>query len=148
MFESKDRVGNIELLEKKIAELEGEKPSADKSGYWQRLSDYCEKMSTDRLHFINNNKTVLQAKTKMMEAFNLYLFEKFKDEFAELEGVKPLCDSYIETIISMDEEYQSKVVNAVDENIELRAKIAELERKLDDKSNSKGVGQGRGVHSK
>lgn len=138
MFRSNDRVGNIVALEQRLAQEEGRSLS-DKSSYWLKLSGYCENMSTDQLNFINNNKNVQQKRMLMMEAFNLYLFEKFKEEFAALEKIQPICDDYIDAIIDCSKEYSEKAIHAVEENENLKAKIAELERKLNVKNNSKGT---------
>ena len=83
MFESFNKVGTIETLEQKLKQLE-QKP-ASKSSYWQKLSDTCAKMSADQLNYVQNSEEVLKAKSQVMEAFNLYLFEKFKDDFVEVE---------------------------------------------------------------
>lgn len=147
MFKSYDKVGNIEALEQQIAQEEGKSPELNKSGYWQKLSSYCKNMSADQLNFINNNEKVRQKRALMMEAFNLYLFEKYKNEFSSLENVQPICDDYIDAITKCSEEYSEKAIHAVEENETLKAKIAELERKLNDKNNSKGTGQSGRVRS-
>ena len=96
MFESFNKVGTIETLEQKLKQLE-QKP-ASKSSYWQKLSDTCAKMSADQLNYVQNSEEVLKAKSQVMEAFNLYLFEKFKDDFVEVEMFTKLCDEYVDTI--------------------------------------------------
>lgn len=137
MFKS-DRVGNIELLEQKIQNLESN-VSTSKSGYWQKLSEICSKLSADQLNFITNNQNVITAKTKMMNAFSLYLFEKYKDDFAEIQDFQTLCDDYIDTIEDTLKEYSDKVTSTFEENKALKDKINELERKLNnnEKYNSK-----------
>ena len=60
--ECKDRLGGIESLE-----------FSRSNGYWQRLSDYYNKMSADQQNFVSNNKKVLKYKAKMMEAFSLFI---------------------------------------------------------------------------
>lgn len=147
MFQSNERVGNIEALEQKIAQIEGRSLKSNKSGYWQKLSSYCESMSADQLNFINNNANVQKKRLAVIEAFNLYLFEKYKEEFALIENIKPLCDEYIEAVTECSKEYSDKAIHAVEENENLKAKIAELERELNDKNNSKGTGQSRRVRA-
>ena len=136
MFESFNKVGNIETLEQKLKQLE--KP-ASKSSYWQKLSDTCAKMSADQLNYVQNSEEVLKAKSQVMEAFNLYLFEKFKDDFVEVEMFTKLCDEYVDTITDIAQRYSDGVIKTLDENKELRAKIKELERKLNEKSDTKGT---------
>jgi hypothetical protein len=143
MFYDTDKVGKINEIEQKIFSLEHKAPTSE-AGYWQKLTKYCEKLSADQLNFINKNKTVNENKRQLMEAFNLFLFERYKDEFAQIEGMKPLCDKYINSIIECGTEYSNNVQKAVEENSELKNKIAELERKLNE---TKGTRQGGKVHT-
>lgn len=140
MFES-DRVGNIELLEHKLKNIES-KSSTSKSGYWQKLSDMCSKLSADQLNYVTNNQNVIKTKNKMMEAFSLYLFEKYKDDFAEIQTFQNVCDDYIDTIEDTIKEYSNKLTSTFEENKVLKNKINELERKLNnnEKSNTKRTG--------
>ena len=136
MFESFNKVGTIETLEQKLKQLE--KPASNAS-YWQKLSDTCAKMSADQLNYVQNSEEVLKAKSQVMEAFNLYLFEKFKDDFVEVEMFTKLCDEYVDTITDIAQRYSDGVIKTLDENKELKAKIKELERKLNEKSDTKGT---------
>ena len=136
MFENFNKVGSIEVLEQRLKELE---TPANKASYWQKLSDACAKMSADQLNFVSNNDEVTEAKSRMMEAFNLYLFEKFKDDFVEIEMFTKLCDEYVDTITDIAQRYSDGVIKTLDENKELKAKIKELERKLNEKSDTKGT---------
>ena len=135
MFESFNKVGTIETLEQKLKQLE-QKPASNAS-YWQKLSDMCAKMSADQLNYVQNSEEVLKAKSQVMEAFNLYLFEKFKDDFVEVEMFTKLCDEYVDTITDIAQRYSEGVIKTLDENKELKAKIKELERKLNEKSDTK-----------
>ena len=138
MFESFNKVGTIETLEQKLKQLE-QKPASNAS-YWQKLSDTCAKMSADQLNYVQNSEEVLKAKSQVMEAFNLYLFEKFKDDFSEQEIFRKICDDYQDTILDNAKKYSESIAKTLDENKELRAKIQELERKLSNaKSNTKGA---------
>lgn len=147
MFESNDKVGNIEALEQRIKQEEEHLSPANNTGYWQKLTAYCEKLSADQLNFINNDPEVLNFRERMMEAFNLYLFEKFKNEFAAIENVQPFCEDYMNSVYASSKKYTDEVVNAVKENKELKAKLKEMEKKLNDKNNSKGTGQSGRIRS-
>lgn len=138
MFKSDDRVGNIELLEQKLKHFE-EQSSINETGYWQKLSEMCSKLSSDQLNYINNNENVIDKKNKIMEAFNLFLFEKFKQDFAEIPNCQKLCDDYVDTIQDTIANYNEQITNTIEENKELKTKIAELERKIknNEKSNTK-----------
>lgn len=132
-----DKVGNIEFLEKQLKSLEA-KTSTNSTGYWSILSGKCEKMSADQLNFINSNTKVIECKAKMMEAFSLFLFEKYKEDFVLIEAFKPICDEYVNTILDVSEEYGDVMKRTLQENEQLKAKILELERK-NAKQNTKGT---------
>ena len=136
MFESLNKVGSIEALEHKLKQLE---QPASKTSYWQKLTDECAKMSADQLNYVQNSEEVIGAKSQMMEAFNLYLFEKFKDDFVQVEMCTKLCDTYYDTIADVAKKYSEGVAKTLDENKELKAKIKELERMLNEKSDTKGT---------
>lgn len=136
MFKSTDKVGNIELLEHKLKNLE-EQSSTNKTDYWQKLSDVCSKLSADQLNYINNSEKVIDKKNKMMEAFNLFLFEKYKNDFVEIEAFKNLCDDYVDTIQDVIKDYSKQVENTIEENKKLKQKLAELEKKINEKSSTK-----------
>ena len=137
MFKSFDKVGSIEVLEQKLKQLEQPK---QKPSYWLKLSESCSKMSADQLNYVSNDEEVIEAKSRMMEAFNLYLFEKYKEEFAENEMFTKYCDDYIDKITDVASGYSENITKALSENEKLRAKIQELERKLSNaKSSTKGA---------
>ena len=123
-----DKVGNIEFLEKQLKSLES-KTSTNSTGYWSILSSNCEKMSADQLNFINSNDKVIECKAKMMEAFNLFLFERYKEEFSQVETIRPICDEYVNTILQVADDYGDVMKRTLEENEKLKAKIQELERK-------------------
>lgn len=123
-----DKVGNIKNLEQQLKSLES-KTSTNSTGYWQILSSNCEKMSADQLNFINSNNKVIECKAKMMEAFNLFLFERYKEDFAQVETIRPICDEYINIILQVADEYGDVMKRTLEENEKLKAKIQELERK-------------------
>lgn len=133
------RVGEIEMYKQQLAHLGQHTVPGGTTSYWQKLTDYCGRMSADQQNFVNNNQQVQEARAKMMEAFNLYLFERLKDEFVQLDSFRKLCDDYVDTVIATSKEYSEKVAQAVDENTSLKARIAELERKLNGKSNPSGT---------
>lgn len=94
---------------------------------WQRLTDYCSKMSQDQQLFVNQKPEVVEVRNKLMEAFSLFLFEKFKIEFSKVADFQQLCNSYIDTVIQAGQDYSKQVVNVMDENKALKARIVELE---------------------
>ena len=139
MFNRENKVGSIEQLEQKLKSLEVDS-SRNKTGYWQKLSDLCSKMSADQLNFVSNNDEVINAKSKMMEAFSLFLFEKYKEDFASIENFQKYCDDYIDTINDTAKNYHENVSKAINENKELRARILKLEKELNNaKPDTKGT---------
>jgi hypothetical protein len=132
-----NKVGStIEQMEQKLKDLEAN-ATTNKTGYWQRLTAHCEKMSADQLKFIDTNKKVIEAKAVMMNAFNLYLFERFKEDFAGVEKLQPICNEYINSILQASDSYADVLANTLKENEELKKRLEELERKQSDKNNSK-----------
>lgn len=107
--------------------------------YWQKLSDYWNKMSADQQIYINNSQKVLEYRAQMMEAFNLFLFEKFKDEFSRVADFRKFCDEYVDAVINSGTDYANEVAKAINERKVLQEKVAELERKLNE-SNSNRAG--------
>jgi hypothetical protein len=135
MFESLNKVGSIESLEEKIKSL-----GSNKTSYWLKLSESCSKMSADQLNYVSNDEAVINAKSKMMDAFSLFLFEKYKEDFASTEMFVKYCDDYIDTINDVSKNYTDSIIKTLDENKELKAKILKLEKELNNaKSNAKGA---------
>ena len=127
MLKSENKVGSIELLEQHLKSLEA---PANRTSYWRKLSDKCSKMSADQLNFVINSDEVTKAKSKMMEAFNLFLFEKFKDDFIQIDGFKKLSDEYIDTIEDISKDYSEKVSKTIAENEEQKAEIEKLKQEI------------------
>ena len=133
------RVGEIEYYKQQLANLGQNNVPVKQESYWQKLTDYCSKMSADQQSFVNNSKEVRDSRAKMMDAFNLYLFERHKDEFIQLDDFRELCDRYVDSVLSTSQEYSVQVARTADENVSLKARIAELERKLNAKSDANGT---------
>lgn len=133
------RVGEIEYYKQQLANLGQNNVPVKQESYWQKLTDYCNKMSADQQSFVNNSKEVRDSRAKMMEAFNLYLFERHKDEFIQLDDFRELCDRYVDSVLSTSKEYSAQVARTADENVSLKARIVELERKLNAKSDANGA---------
>ena len=130
------RVGEIEYYKQQLANLGQNTAPVKQESYWQKLTDYCNKMSADQQSFVSNSKEVQESRAKMMEAFNLYLFERYKDEFIQLDDFRGLCDKYVESVITTSKDYSVQIAKTVDENESLKTRIAELERKLNAKSDT------------
>lgn len=131
MFESDNKVGLIEQYKQELKSIQNHSfTNSNNIGYWNRLTDYISKFSTDQLKFINNNQQVIKAHNDMLNTFVQYLFEKNKDDFAAFDEFRPVCDTYIDCVIKTASEYDDKVSEALNENAELKNKLKEYEKRI------------------
>lgn len=131
MFESDNKVGLIEQYKQEIKSIQNHSfTNSNNIGYWNRLTDYISKFSTDQLKFIDNNQQVIKAHNDMLNTFVQYLFEKNKDDFAAFDEFRPVCDTYIDCVIKTASEYDDKVSEALNENAELKNKLKEYEKRI------------------
>lgn len=104
----------------------------NKTSYWTKLSNLCSKMSADQLNYANTTEEVLKAKSQMIEAFNLFLFETFKDEFIKVEAFEKLADKYVEEFQKAADGFSKNISDVMNENERLKEEIKRL--KQDEKS--------------
>jgi len=100
----------------------------NKTSYWTKLSDLCSKMSADQLNYANTSEEVLKAKSKMVEAFNLFLFETFKEEFVKVEAFEKLSDKYIKEFEKAADEFSKNISDVMNENERLKEEIKKLKQ--------------------
>lgn len=131
MYKSDNKVGLIEQYKQEIKSIQNHSfTNSNNIGYWNRLTDYISKFSTDQLKFIDNNQQVIKAHNDMLNTFVEYLFEKNKDDFAAFDEFRPVCDTYIDCVIKTASEYDNKVSEALSENAELKNKLKEYEKRI------------------
>ena len=131
MYKSDNKVGLIEQYKQELKSIQNHSfTNSNNIGYWNRLTDYISKFSTDQLKFIDNNQQVIKAHNDMLNAFVQYLFEKNKDDFAAFDEFRPVCDTYIDCVIKTASEYDDKVSEALNENAELKNKLKEYEKRI------------------
>lgn len=131
MYKSDNKVGLIEQYKQEIKSIQNHSfTNSNNIGYWNRLTDYISKFSTDQLKFIDNNQQVIKAHNDMLNTFVQYLFEKNKDDFAAFDEFRPVCDTYIDCVIKTASEYDNKVSEALNENAELKNKLKEYEKRI------------------
>ena len=131
MYKSDNRVGLIEQYKQELKSIQNHSfTNSNNIGYWNRLTDYISKFSTDQLKFIDNNQQVIKAHNDMLNTFVQYLFEKNKDDFAAFDEFRPVCDTYIDCVIKTPSEYDDKVSEALNENAELKNKLKEYEKRI------------------
>lgn len=131
MYKSDNKVGLIEQYKQELKSIQNHSfTNSNNIGYWNRLTDYISKFSTDQLKFIDNNQQVIKAHNDMLNTFVQYLFEKNKDDFAAFDEFRPVCDAYIDCVIKTANEYDDKVSEALNENAELKNKLKEYEKRI------------------
>ena len=131
MYKSDNKVGLIEQYKQELKSIQNHSfTNSNNIGYWNRLTDYISKVSTDQLKFIDNNQQVIKAHNDMLNTFVQYLFEKNKDDFAAFDEFRPVCDTYIDCVIKTASEYDDKVSEALNENAELKNKLKEYEKRI------------------
>lgn len=131
MYKSDNKVGLIEQYKQELKSIQNHSfTNSNNIGYWNRLTDYISKFSTDQLKFIDNNQQVIKAHNDMLNTFVQYLFEKNKDDFAAFDEFRPVCDTYIDCVIKTASEYDDKVSDALNENAELKNKLKEYEKRI------------------
>lgn len=131
MYKSDNKVGLIEQYKQELKSIQNHSfTNSNNIGYWNRLTDYISKFSTDQLKFIDNNQQVIKAHNNMLNTFVQYLFEKNKDDFAAFDEFRPVCDTYIDCVIKTASEYDDKVSEALNENAELKNKLKEYEKRI------------------
>ena len=131
MYKSDNKVGLIEQYKQELKSIQNHSfTNSNNIGYWNRLTDYISKFSTDQLKFIDNNQQVIKAHNDMLNTFVQYLFEKNKDDIAAFDEFRPVCDTYIDCVIKTASEYDDKVSEALNENAELKNKLKEYEKRI------------------
>ena len=128
MYKSDNKVGLIEQYKQELKSIQNHSfTNSNNIGYWNRLTDYISKFSTDQLNYIDSNKEVVKAHSDMLQAFLLYMFDKHKDEFVALDNFRPICDTYINSVIQAGEQYTKENDNLRQRLKEYEKRIAELE---------------------
>ena len=131
MYKSDNKIRLIEQYKQELKSIQNHSfTNSNNIGYWNRLTDYISKFSTDQLKFIDNNQQVIKAHNDMLNTFVQYLFEKNKDDFAAFDEFRPVCDTYIDCVIKTASEYDDKVSEALNENAELKNKLKEYEKRI------------------
>lgn len=97
-----------------------------KTKYWDRLKDATGAMDVAQVTWVMSQKEVKEAYDKLMAAFNSYIFERYKEDFAAIKAYQPLVDNYINTIIKSAENFGQHTKDLEAENEKLRQQIAEL----------------------
>lgn len=120
---------NIKELEKKIAELN--KKETDGNSVWSVLDNRTKEMTEQDILAINSNSEVNTVREEMLNAFvGMFLFGKYRDEFASIPSFRPICDKYISTVLSVKSDIYKKNVSLEEENKRLKQELEEARRAL------------------
>lgn len=117
----------IKELESKILSLQGQQNT---SPVWSLLDDNTKNLTQQEIDCINNDKSVSKTRNKMIDAFvSLFLFAKFRDEFANIPAFKTLCEQYVNAIMNVKNKLYKQNVDLITENERLKAEIERLRGK-------------------
>lgn len=119
----------IKELEQKIAELNNK--GSENNSVWSVLDNRTKELTEQDITAINSSSEVKSVKEEMLNSFvGMFLFSKFRDEFASIPSFRPLCDKYISTVLSVKSDIYKKNVTLEEENRKLRQELEEARRAL------------------
>lgn len=93
---------------------------------WKRLQDNTSSMPSAQQAYVMSQENVQKSYEKMMESFNTFLFERFKEDFSAVPAFKPVIDDYIDSVLTTAQEYGKHTVELEQENKKLKQMIEEL----------------------
>ena len=125
MLEANNKVGEIEALQQQLKDLNVQ---GNQTSYWQKLSKMCENLSSDQQEYINTNEEVKKAYSQMMEAFNLFLFETLKEQFASNVIFTKCCDEYIDSVQDALNDYQNNMSKLRQEYDKLKGELEQIKK--------------------
>lgn len=94
---------------------------------WSRLTDYAAKVSPDRLQLAVEDSAVAAKRDALLSSFLVYLFEEHRHAFAALPQYRDMCEEYVSALINASETILQQEKSAMEENEQLKKRIAELE---------------------
>lgn len=95
-------------------------------GYWKHLTDSVGGMDISQVQYVMSQDSVKNVYAELMNAFNLFLFERFKEEFSAIPSFQPLVERYVNTILSSAQEYGKHAKYLEEENNKLKKELEEL----------------------
>ena len=120
---------NIEDIERRLAIVK-ENDKTQPQPVWKRFDDLIQQMSDDQKTYVANHETVIGERQKMMQTFNDWMFEKYKNEFVTIPSFDALAQGYVEAVASTAQEFGAKAAALRQENEELRREIEALKQKM------------------
>ena len=120
---------NIADLERRISIYKEGTPT-EIQPVWKRFNDLIQQMSDDQKAYVSNHELVIGERQKMMQTFNDWMFEKYKNEFVTIPSFDSLAQGYVEAVASTAHEFGAKSAALRQENEELRRELDALKRKM------------------
>lgn len=125
MNEALNRVGKIELLESQIKNLNVQE---NQTSYWTKLDKLSQSLSSDQQEYLNNSEDVKKAKSQMVEAFSLFLFKNFREQFAASNEFKIYCDKYVDSIEDTLNDFKINLSKLREENEKLKGELEQIKK--------------------
>ena len=125
MIEASKRVGKIELLESQIKNLNIQE---NKTSYWTKLDKLSQGLSSDQQEYLNNSEDVKKAKSQMVEAFSLFLFKNFREQFAASNEFKIYCDKYVDSVEDTLNDFKINIFKLREENEKLKGELEQIKK--------------------
>lgn len=119
----------IKELEQRIANINNS--NKETNSVWSVLDNRTKEMTQQDIDAINSNSEVNAVREEMLNAFvGMFLFGKYRDEFASIPSFRPVCDKYISTVLSVKSDIYKKNVSLEEENKRLKQELEEARRAL------------------
>lgn len=93
---------------------------------WKRLQDATVSIDMSQSNWIMSQESVKAAHGDLMQAFQHYLFERFKDEFASLPLYQDIVSKYVDSVLTAAQGFAKRTEQLERENEELKRKLEEL----------------------
>lgn len=94
--------------------------------YWSLLKDTAGSMDIAQVTYVMSQEPVKESYKELMESFNNYLFERFKEDFASVPAFQPTIEKYIDTITKTAQSYGKHAMDLEEENKKLKQELEEL----------------------
>lgn len=118
----------VKELEARIASLRNtQHTDVQQSTLWTTLDDNIKGISQQEIEAINADLEVSKARDAMMGVFTgMFLFSRFRDEFASIPAFRPLCDQYISAILKAKADTFRRATELEAENKRLKEELEKL----------------------
>ena len=116
MFEAES---SLEKIKRGLEEATSPSP-------WDRLKTATEHMELGQIAWVMKQESVVQAWASLKSTFDTWLFERWKEEFGQVQAYRPLVDNYINAVLEAAQGYGVRASSLEAENAALRKQLEEL----------------------